>query len=100
MKGINFSLRPKRLKHEEYLLNFELLFRDMSKFDDNDNLNLLKCELSNLAYSTLSVYNRKRKKFENITNIEFEALQQLSVLKDVIIQKADKDNVIVLVIRK
>ena len=43
-KGLNFSLPPKQLKYANYLLNFELFFRDICKLDilANDNLEFLK----------------------------------------------------------
>ena len=55
--------------------------------------------MRNLAYTSLRFYNRKRKKLENITEEEYNALLELASVKSIIIQKADKGNVIVLVDR-
>lgn len=99
MKGLNFALPPKNLVYEDYLLNFELLFRsiNMGKNCKEDELSNFKSELRNLSHSSLKFYNRKKKKLENITQEEHEALIELSSYHDIIIQKADKGNVVVIV---
>ena len=33
IKGLNYAIPPKRLRYENYLINFELLYRDSSKSD-------------------------------------------------------------------
>ena len=58
-----------------------------------------RLDLANIAYSSLKFYNRKKKKLENITEEEHNALNQLLSLDDIIIQKADKGNVIVVLDR-
>ena len=99
MKGLNFALPPKILKYEDYLLDFELLFRTV-KFNNeickSDEIENFKLGLRNVAHTSLKFYNRKRKKLENITEEEHRALNELISLDDIIIQKADKGNVIVL----
>ena len=99
MKGLNFVLPPKKLRHEDYLLNFELLFRNVvgSKSVKNNEFELFKCKLRTLSLQSLKFYNRKKKKLENISEDEHNALLELASLDNVIIQKADKGNVIVLV---
>ena len=39
-EGLNFSLPPKQVKYADYLLNFELFFRDIFKLDILSNKNL------------------------------------------------------------
>ena len=89
MKGLN------------YFLNFELLFRSMNQ--DNlcaeSDIDHFKSELRNLTYTSFKSYNSKKKKLENITEEEHKALNELASLDNVIIQKADKGNVIVLLDR-
>ena len=99
MKGLNFSLPPKSLKSEDYLLNFELLFRGV-KTSDNckaHEFENFKAGLRDLAYSSLRFYNRKSNKLENLTEEEYRGLLELTSLDNLVIQKADKGNVIVLV---
>ena len=42
-------------------------------------------------------YNKTNHSYENITKAEHDTLLELMLLEDVIIQKADKGNVIILV---
>ena len=65
IKGLNFALPPKKLKYEDYMLPFELLYRDFK------------------------TYNKKEHKFENISKAEHKAFSELLNLKNIIIQKAD-----------
>ena len=98
MKGLNFCIPPGRLKAENYFLDFELLFRKI-KFGEKceeRHLEELKTALKNTAYSSLKFHNRKKQKLENITEEEYKALSELSSLENVIIQKADKGNMVVL----
>ena len=99
MKGLNFALPPKKLRHEDYLLNFELLFRNAvdSKSVKENELELFKSKLRTISLQSLKFYNRKKKKLENLSEEEHNALLELASLDDIIIQKADKGNVIVLV---
>ena len=80
------------------MLNFELLYRDLSKFDvSNEKLFFAKNELRNLAFSSFKFYNKKDHKYENLTEDEHLAFLELLELENVIIQKADKGNVIVMI---
>ena len=99
IKGLNFALPPKKLHYEGYLLDFELLYRNAYNSDSikNNELDEFKRKLKSLALTSLKSYNRKKKKLENITEEEHSALLQLTSLEDIIIMKADKGNVIVLV---
>ena len=56
-----------------------------------------KNELHNLAFSSFKFYNKKDHTFENLTVDEHQAFLELLDLKNAVIQKADKGNVIVLI---
>ena len=101
MKGLNYALPPKSLKYEDYLLNFELLFRSVNadNYCTDGEINNLKSQLRDVAYSSFKFYNRKKKKLDNITEEEHKALNELLSFEHIIIQKADKGNVIVLLDR-
>ena len=102
MKGLNFALPPKKFRHEDYLLNFELLYRNVieSKSLKENELEEFKSKLRTLSFESLRFYNRKKQKLVNISEAEHNALLELASLDSVIIQKADKGNVIVLVNKK
>ena len=82
----------------DYLLNFELFFRDICKLYilSNENLELLKTKIKNVALSSLRYFNLNVP--QHLSDSEFQALKNLSRLKkEVIIQKSDKGNSVVLV---
>ena len=98
MKGLNYGLPLKKLRYENCMLNFELLFRDISKLDLKSEERLFaKNELKNVAFSSFKSYNQKDHKIENITKEEHTAFLKLLEVDNIIIQKADKGNVIVIV---
>ena len=101
MKGLNYALPPKKLIYEDYLLNFELFFRSTTAAKNCKDRELanFKSELKNLGFSSLKYYNRRKKKLVNITAEEHRALNELLSYDDIIIQKSDKGNVIVIVNR-
>ena len=98
IKGLNFSIPPKRLKYENFMLPFELLYRDIKNLDKKEEeMIFAKNELRGIAFSSFKIYNKKDHKFENITEMEHKAFLELVELDNVIIQKADKGNVIVII---
>ena len=54
LKGLNFSLPPKKLKFENHLLLFELLYRDVlhDENDINDSVIHLKSKIKDVGLST------------------------------------------------
>ena len=97
-KGLNFALPPKRMQFHDYLLPFELLFRDvMNEKVSNEKLLNLKSRIKDIGLSSFRTYNKKDRQFANISKDEYEAFIKLSGNKDIIIQKADKGNTVVIV---
>ena len=84
-KGLNFVLPPASLEYSEYLVDFELFFRDM-----------FQSWFKNLAFSSFKTYNSFRRP-NNLTHDEIESLLKLSKNKNVVIQKSDKGNFVVLI---
>ena len=79
-------------------MNFELFFRDICKLDilSNENLEFLKTKIKDVALSSLRYFNLNVP--QHLSDSEFQALKNLSRLKkEVIIQKFDKGNSVVLV---
>ena len=72
------------------------LFAGETNSIKDDEREGFKSNLRSIAYTSLKFYNRKKKKLENISQEEHSALRELASLDNVVIQKADKGNVIVL----
>ena len=82
-KGLNFALPPKILNCADYLLPFEMVYRDIKTMDiTSSDLDIIKVALKEYAYSFLKELNLSRN--------EYNALKNLSSLKNIIIQKSDK----------
>ena len=96
-KGLNFALPPASLEYSEYLVDYELFFRDTLSLETSYlDRELLKSRLTNLAFLSFKTYNSSRRP-NNLTHDEFESLLKLSKNKNVVIQKSDKGNSVVLI---
>ena len=94
-KGLNFALPPKKLNYADYLTPYELLFRDIKELSVDDSiLERVKVDMKKICLSSFE--NFKFKDELNITPDELKALKDLSSRKDIIIQKADKGNSVVI----
>ena len=96
-EGLNFSVKPKSIEYSEFLLPFELLFRDVKQENfHSEDLSLIKARLLDTALSSHESFSRDESSSENLTESEFKALRHLSKNKNIVIQKADKGNTIVI----
>ena len=94
-KGLNFALPPKMLNYADYLTQYKLLFRDIKELSVGDSiLERVKVDMKKICLSSFE--NFKFKDELNITPDELKALKDLSSHKDIIIQKADKGNTVVI----
>ena len=95
MKGLNFSVKPGWIEYSEFLLPFELLFRDIKREDlCNKDMSLIKARLLDTALTPYQNFSSDKDPPENVTPSEFKALKRLSKNKNVVIQKADKGNTV------
>ena len=86
VRGLNFAIPPMKLNYGDYLTPFELMFQDVTKLPVPDYiLEWLKVEVKREAFSPL-----------NISKEEHVALKILSTNKDLMFQKSDKGNFVVL----
>ena len=88
------------MKISEYLCPFELLYREVSDFSrDSSDKKLLKRNLKELG---LSSYRRLKHNVleKNVNKKELESLKNLSKNLDIVIQKADKGNSVVILDKK
>ena len=97
VKGLSFSLPPKQLSYSENLINFELFNRsiDNLKILSGNNLDFMKTRIKDTALTSLRNYNANVP--QHLTNEEFEALKPLSGNCNLVIQKPDKGNSVVIV---
>ena len=86
-------------EYSEFLLPFELLFRDVKGEDlCNENMFLIKARLLDTALTSYQNFSSDRDLPENLTPSEFKALKRLSRNKTIVIQKADKCDTVVILI--
>ena len=91
---MNFAIPPKTLEYADYLLPFELLYRDIHNLDiTNEKKEVLKTKIKDCAFSSFNSYNENGAPL-NLTPEEFAALKSLSKNKNLIIQKSDKGNLL------
>ena len=96
-KGLNFHLSPKYLYYADYLVNFELLYRNIHNLgtlpnEDLDSLKAITKEASLFSYRN---YNKNLP--QHLSQKEFLALPNLRKNKSIFIQKSDKGNSVVIV---
>ena len=59
-KGLNFAIPPDKLEYSDYLLPFELLYRDIKDLDlPNEKTNFLKAKIKDCALSSFKLYNKR-----------------------------------------
>ena len=95
-KGLNFSLAPKYLDYAEYLVNFELLQKNIRSLGilSNEDLDFVKTRTKDAALSCYRNYNNNLPRY--FSNEEFLALQNLRKNKNIAIQKSDQGNSVVI----
>ena len=96
VKDLNFCLPPKQLKYANYLVHFELFYRDICNLEILSNeLDFVKTKTKETVLSSFRQYNKNPQ--QNLSKEELTALINLSKNKDIIIQKSDKGNTVVIV---
>ena len=97
VKGLRFSLPPKKLNYADYLVNFELFYRSIRNLNvlSNGDLDFVKTKIKDATLSSFRFYNANIP--QNLSYEELEALEQLSKDNNLVVQKADKGNSVVLV---
>ena len=88
-KGVNFSLLPKYLDDVDYLVNFELLCRNICNFGilSNEDLDFVKTRIKEVALSSNRNYNNNVP--QPLSKEKFLVLQNLCKNKNIVIQKSD-----------
>ena len=97
MECLSFSLSPKQLSYPDYLINFKLFCRsiDNLKILSGDNLDFIKTRIKDTTLTSFRNYNANVR--QHLSNEEFEALKPLSADYNLVIQKGNKSNSVVIV---
>ena len=92
---MNFAIPPKNLNYADYLLPFELLFRDIDLLDiPRTDRDFIQGRLRDCAFTS---YRDVGKNIDrNLSKEEHFAFKYLVKNKDLIIQEADKGNTVVI----
>ena len=102
VRGLNFSICPGKLNYADYCINFEYLFKAI-KTDgilSPHKLDFVKTRLKDIALSSYKEHNSFPYKYSNLSKEEAECLKKLSENKNLVIQKSDKGNAIVILNRE
>ena len=96
-KGLNFSLPRKYLDCAECMVNFELFYRNIRNLGilSNEDLDFVKKRTKEAAFSSHRNYNNHLR--QHLFKEGFFALQNLCKNKNIVIQKSDKGNSVVIV---
>ena len=102
IKGLKFSINPGLLNYGDYCASFELLFRDIKKNANLSlhNLDVVKTKLKDVALSSFEDHNKLPNRYSNLSKKEFEVLKNLSKNANLVIQKSDKGNAVVILNRE
>ena len=97
MKDLNFSIPVKTINHADYLVIFELFWRDIRNLQglSAEDLDFIKTKTKDIALSSFCTYNNNVP--QHLSKGEFGALINLSQNKQFVIQKSDKGYSIVIV---
>ena len=99
-KGLRFLLPNKKVEISEYLCPFQLLYLEVSDFSkNNSDTELLQSKLKEFGLSFHRTLKHNALE-ENLSKKELESLKNLSKNPDIIIQKSDKGNSVVILDRK
>ena len=94
-KALNFSLPFKHLDYTDYLVNFELFYRNIRNLGilSNEDVDFVKTRTKEAALSSYRNYNNNVP--QHLSKEEFLSLQNLCKSKDIVMQKSDKGNSVV-----
>ena len=96
-EGLQFALPPKRLEYADYMRPFGLPFRDITTNDlTTSQSSSIKSRLLDTEFTSYIFFNRK-KPVSNLTEAELNASQNPTKNKNLVIQKADKGNSVVII---
>ena len=95
-KGLDFALIPKRLEYSNYLVDFELFYRDVVNFATSYlDHELIKCKIKDIALTSFKSFKRISQE-NNLSSEELQSLKKLNENKEIVIQKSHKGKSVVI----
>ncbi|XP_057308105.1 uncharacterized protein LOC130645991 [Hydractinia symbiolongicarpus] len=96
-RGLNYAIPSSKVEYADYMVSFEKLYRNVKSMEmSSETRDLLKSRMKDCAISSFESYNSSKKP-KNLSDEELEALFSLANNLDLVIQKSDKGNSVVLV---
>ena len=94
-KGLEFAIPPSKLEYVDFMLPFELFFRDIKYTDLSiPQTKAVKSKILDTGFSSFDSFNNNKMR-SNLSKEELKALHNLCKQKHLVIQKADKGNTVV-----
>ena len=96
-KGLRFAIPPNQIYHSNFMTEFELLYRntlDLSMITEEKDR--FKTKLKDIALSSFKLFSDNCEFENNLSAEEINSVKALMRNKDIIIQKADKGNTVVI----
>ena len=96
-KSLSLSLPPEKLSYSDYLINFELFYKSVDHLNilSGDNVDFIKTKIKRVALTSFRNYNENVP--EHLSNRESDALKNLSNNCNLVIQKTERGNSVVIV---
>ena len=97
-KGLNFSLPPNKVEYSSYIAQFEYLAKEINQLDlTYEDKERIFGDIKSSGLDSLHSYKNERRHGYTISDDEFDALLKLAKVKNLVIQKSDKGNNVVIV---
>ena len=97
-KGLNLAIPPKQLNHGDFLQPFESLFKELhrtqAEFEHTNISDPIGATMRDAAFECLNSYDPKHE--QNLSKDDYQALQSLLKDENIVIQKSDKGNSVVI----
>ena len=90
LKGLHFNIPLKKFNHADYLVDFELFYRDIRNLQvlSAEDLDFIKNKTKDIALSSFRTYNNNVSQL--LSKGEFDALKNISPNKQIVIQNLTK----------
>ena len=97
-KGLRFAIPPRQIDYSGYLTEYELLYRSTTDLSmTSEDRERFKAKLKDIALSSYKLLNDNCKYENNLSSEELSSLKTLMRNKNIVIQRADKGNTVVII---